>query len=294
MQLLAALDEIQAACRAAASTGTLGLIPTMGALHEGHLSLVRRACDECDQVAVSIFVNPLQFGEAIDLERYHRPLDADAAMLAEAGAHIVAVLQEQEMYPPGFSTMITMGPEMTMSLEGAARPGHFDGVLTVVAKLFGIANPTRAYFGRKDYQQAVVVRRLIRDLNLPIELVVCDILRDDDGMAMSSRNAFLSPTGRQRGLSLVAALSAAERLFAAGETSVAALEGAMQAVLEAGLGRSPDYANIVDPDDLSSSPTARPGDVAVVAGPVAGPEGDVRLLDNHVLGTAPPGPAPAP
>ncbi len=300
MQLLASLDEIKAACRSAASTGTLGLVPTMGALHEGHLSLVRRACEECDQVAVSIFVNPLQFGEAIDFERYHRPLDADAAMLADAGAHIVAALQEQEMYPPGYITKVTMGPELTRSLEGAARPGHFDGVLTVVAKLFGIANPTRAYFGRKDFQQAVVVRRLIRDLDLPIELVVCDILRDDDGMAMSSRNAFLSPSGRQRGLSLVAALSAVEQLFAAGETSVPALEEAMQTVLRAGLGCSPDYANIVDPDDMSSPPKARLGDVAVVAGPVAGPEGDVRLLDNHVLGSAllgspsPPGSAARP
>lgn len=280
MQILHDLDEIKTACRGAARRGTLGLVPTMGALHEGHLSLVRRACDECEQVAVSVFVNPLQFGDAADLQRYPRRLDDDAALLATAGAHIVAALQEQQMYPPGFSTRITQGPELTTSLEGAARPGHFEGVLTVVAKLFAIAGPCRAYFGRKDFQQTVVVQRLISDLDLPVELVVCDIRRDDDGLALSSRNAFLSAADRRRGLSLIAALSVAQQLFSAGETSGPALEAAMTTLLRDALGHDPDYAGIVDARDLSRRPTARVGDVAVVAGRV----GAVRLLDNHVLG----------
>jgi pantoate--beta-alanine ligase len=282
MLVLRALDEIKHACRTAAESGRLGLVPTMGALHAGHLSLVRRARAECEQVAVSIFVNPLQFGDPTDLQRYPRVLDQDAALLSKAGADIVAALQQEQMYPAGFATRVTQSSELTEALEGSVRPDHFEGVLTVVAKLFGIAGPCRAYFGRKDFQQTVVVRRMIADLDLPVELVVCDILRDQDGMALSSRNVFLSADDRQRGLSLVRALARAEQLFSAGERSGPAIEAAMQALLTDGLGRAPDYAALVDPDDMSRRDVARPGDVAVVAGRA----GDVRLLDNHVLGTA--------
>ncbi|MFT7462414.1 MAG: pantoate--beta-alanine ligase [Pseudohongiellaceae bacterium] len=280
MKILRELSAIKAACRDAGRHGRLGLVPTMGALHEGHLSLVRRACDECDQVAVSVFVNPLQFGDRQDLERYPRQLEEDAALLADAGAHIVAALQEHEMYPAGFSTTVTQGSQLTRSLEGAARPGHFDGVLTVVAKLFSIAGPCTAYFGQKDFQQTVVVRRLIDDLDLPVHFTVCDIRRDHDGLALSSRNAFLSADDRRRGLSLVTALRAAEQLFDQGETSREVLEGAMHKILCEALGQAPDYAAIVDPLDLSQRPTVKRGDVAVLAGQV----GPVRLLDNHVLG----------
>lgn len=281
MQVLASLDEIKTACRNAGGCGQLGLVPTMGALHEGHLSLVRRARTECDQVVVSIFVNPLQFGESADLQRYPRQLDQDAALLSEAGTDIVAALQQEEMYPPDFATRISQAPELTETLEGEARPGHFEGVLTVVAKLFAIAGPCRSYFGHKDFQQTVVVRRMIEDLDLPVDLVVCNTLRDHDGMAMSSRNVFLSAEHRQRGLSLVRSLARAEQLFSAGESSGAAIEAAMQALLTDGLGHAPDYAALVDPGNMSRRDVARAGDVAVVAGRV----GDIRLLDNHVLGS---------
>jgi pantoate--beta-alanine ligase len=251
----------------------------MGALHAGHLALVSRARAENDTVVVTLFVNPLQFDEAADFSRYPRTEAADAALLAGAGCDMALILRQDEMYPPGFATRIDQ-PSLTGVLEGAARPGHFAGVLTVVAKLFAITQPTRAYFGRKDFQQTVLVRRLVADLNLPLQVVVCDTLRDRDGLALSSRNVFLSPADRARGLSLVVALAAAEAAFEDGQRDGAALEAVLQSVLCAGLGGPPDYAAVVDPDDLSPRAIARPGDVAVVAARV----GPVRLIDNHVLG----------
>ena len=267
------------ACRAAAGRGTLGLVPTMGALHAGHAALVRRARAENDAVAVSIFVNPLQFDDQADLQRYPRTEAQDARLLEQAGCDLLLLLPRDGMYPPGFATRIDQ-PALTGLLEGAQRPGHFAGVLTVVAKLFALAQPTRAYFGRKDFQQSVLVRRMVRDLNLPVDVVTCETVRDADGLALSSRNVFLSPADRERGLSLVRALAAVEAAFEAGQRDGAALAALMQATLRAGLGAPPDYATIVDPDDLSPRPTARAGDVAVVAARV----GPVRLIDNHVLG----------
>jgi pantoate--beta-alanine ligase len=279
VRILRGVAESQQACRAAARVGSLGCVPTMGALHAGHLSLVARARAENDSVVVTLFVNPLQFDEAADFRRYPRTEEVDAALLEGAGCDLLLVLRQDEMYPAGFATRLDQ-PALSGVLEGAARPGHFSGVLTVVAKLFAITSPTRAYFGRKDFQQTVLVRRLVADLNLPLAVVVCDTLRDRDGLALSSRNVFLSPADRTRGLSLVAALAAAEAAFESGERDGAALVSTMQSVLSAGLAGPPDYAAVVDPDDLSPRAVARPGDVAVVAAHV----GPVRLIDNHVLG----------
>jgi pantoate--beta-alanine ligase len=283
VRTLTRLAEARAACHAAGRAGRLGFVPTMGALHAGHAALVRRARAENDTVAVSIFVNPLQFDEAQDYARYPRTLERDAALLAEAGADLVLSLHADEMYPPGFATQVTQAAGLTTVLEGAARPGHFAGVLTVVAKLFGIAGPCRAYFGRKDYQQTVVVARLVADLHLPVELVVCDTVREPDGLALSSRNAFLQPADRARGLSLVAALAAAEAAFERGERDGEALAAVLRATLAAGGVPSPDYAVVADPHDLlprGGAAPARAGDVALLAARV----GAVRLIDNHLLG----------
>jgi len=283
VRTLRSVAEARAACAAAARAGTLGFVPTMGALHAGHLALVRRARAENASVAVSIFVNPLQFDDAGDLARYPRTEEADAALLAEAGCDLLLLLPKEGMYPPGFATRIDQ-PALTGVLEGAVRPGHFAGVLTVVAKLLALAQPTAAYFGRKDFQQTVLVRRLVADLDLPARIVVCETVRDADGLALSSRNVFLSPPDRARGLSLVAALMAAEAAFEQGQRDGAALESVLRSAL-AGTGApagsvQADYAAIVDPDDLTRRATARAGDVAVVAARV----GPVRLIDNHVLG----------
>ncbi len=280
MKTLRQPDAIRAACRAAAATGRLGFVPTMGALHEGHLSLVRRARAECDTVAVSIFVNPLQFGPQEDLDAYPRPEAQDAELLRGARADLLLLLREADMYPAGFATAIRQDGS-TALYEGHARPGHFEGVLTVVAKLLNLVAPARAYFGRKDYQQTVVVRRMVTDLDMPTEIVVCDTVRDADGLALSSRNAYLSADERRAGLSLVAALARAEELFEQGERSGPRLAAELRRVLTEGVGREPDYAAVVAPDDLAARDVVQAGDVALVAAPV----GPARLLDNHVLGT---------
>jgi len=279
MRVLKRLAEAREACHALGRAGALGFVPTMGALHEGHLSLVRRARAENDAVAVTIFVNPLQFGPGEDFDRYPRQEDADARLLQGAGADLLLLLQRDEMYPPGFATTVSQ-PALASVLEGAVRPGHFDGVLTVVTKLLGIAGPCRCYLGRKDYQQTVLVRRLVADLELPAEVIVCDTVREPDGLAMSSRNVFLKAEDRRAALSLVHALAACERRFEAGERDAAALRQALRDVLRAELPGEPDYVHIGDPDDLSAVAAARPGDVALLAARV----GRTRLIDNHVLG----------
>ena len=195
--------------------GTLGFVPTMGALHAGHASLLRAARAGNDSVAASIFVNPTQFGPTEDFAKYPRTWEADCALLAEAGVDLLFAPEPAEMYPKGFSTVIDVGPVATR-LDGASRPGHFAGVATVVAKLFGIAEPDRAYFGQKDAAQVAVLRQMVRDLSLPVELLVCPTVREADGLALSSRNRYLSPAERAEALALSRALDAAERGFAAG------------------------------------------------------------------------------
>ena len=279
MRLLSDREAAVAACREAAAAGDLGFVPTMGALHEGHLALVRRARTENARVAVSIFVNPLQFDDPSDLERYPRQPEQDAALLAGAGADLALLLAAGEMYPPGFATRVVLDERLTGPFEGALRPGHFTGVATVVTKLLHLVAPRRAYFGRKDFQQCAVVRRLVADLDLPVEVVTCDTVRDRDGLALSSRNALLAPDERRRALGLVAGLAAAELVFDAGERDPDVLGGAARAVVQRQLGAPPDYLAIVD-DELRPVPVARAGDALLLAARV----GRVRLIDNHLLG----------
>jgi len=280
VRVLNRIAEAVLAAAGAHDKGSLGFVPTMGALHEGHLSLVRQAAAANDSVAVSIFVNPLQFGAHEDLGQYPRTPEADATLLAGAGADMVFMLSADEMYPDGFATRVVQDEALTTVYEGAARPDHFDGVLTVVAKLFGIVGPCRAYFGRKDYQQTVVVRRMVADLNLPVNVIVGETVRDADGLALSSRNAYLDEAERAQGLALVAALTEAETRFEAGERNGAVLGQVMRSILLDRIGAEPDYAVVVDPDSLAPRGPVEAGDVALVASPV----GPTRLIDNHVLG----------
>lgn len=278
MHVVTTLEELRAA--RAALTGALGLVPTMGYLHAGHLALVQRARAECAHVAVSIFVNPTQFGPAEDLSRYPRDLPRDLALLAEAGADLVWTPTPEVMYPPGFQTWVTVD-EVTKPLEGKARPTHFRGVSTVVAKLFNAFTPQRAYFGQKDAQQVVVIKRMVRDLNFPLEVVVCPTVREPDGLALSSRNAYLNPEERQAATVLHRALHAAQAAFEAGERDGEAL----RAIMSSTLAREPlareEYVSVADPDTLAELPTLT--DRALLS--LAVRLGKTRLIDNLVLST---------
>jgi pantoate--beta-alanine ligase len=262
----------------------IGLVPTMGALHDGHLSLVARARADCDVVVVSLFVNPAQFNERGDLDRYPRDEARDRALAAEAGADLLFAPAVEEVYPDGFATTVeVLG--VTERLEGRARgPEHFRGVTTVVAKLLCMALPDVAYFGQKDAQQVVVIRRLVADLNLPVAIEALPTVREPDGLALSSRNALLSPSERERALSLSAGLRAAERIAADGERDAAALLAAVAAEL-ARSGVEPEYVALVDADTLE--PLARLDASALLV--LAARVGDVRLIDNVVLTAAPAG-----
>jgi pantoate--beta-alanine ligase len=258
---------------------TVGFVPTMGALHAGHLSLVDAALDECDVVAASIFVNPTQFGAGEDYGRYPRPIERDLEQLEARGCRLAFVPEAREMYPPGFDTSIDVG-DVARPWEGAARPGHFQGVATVVHKLFQLVPADRAYFGQKDYQQSLVVRRMIEDLNLPIELRVCPIVREADGMALSSRNAYLGADERRRGLALWQSLSAAAALYAAGERNVATLRGRMHQIVAAAGGVELEYIAFLR--DGSVDEVSRVDGPTVVA--IAARVGATRLIDNLRLG----------
>jgi pantoate--beta-alanine ligase len=249
----------------------------MGYLHEGHLSLVRRAREECDHVVVSIFVNPTQFGPKEDLSKYPRDLDRDLSLLASLGVDLVWIPTAEIMYPQGYQTWVEV-ERITGPLEGGMRPGHFKGVTTVVAKLFNGVQPYKAYFGQKDAQQAAVIRQMTRDLNFPIEIVVCPIVREPDGLAMSSRNTNLDPQARRDALAISRWLAAVRARFAAGERDADALLADAAAALAPG---RVDYASLVDADDLQPVATVtRPALVAVAAF-----FGGVRLIDNTVLST---------
>lgn len=257
-----------------ASGARVGVVPTMGALHEGHLSLARQARAECDRVVVTIFVNPKQFNNAQDLEKYPRTEDADAALLAGVPVDAIFAPLPDEVYPPGFSTTVSVAG-VAEPLEGAMRPGHFDGVATVVTKLFGMTRADRAYFGQKDWQQLQVVQRLVADLNLPVEIVACETLREADGLAMSSRNARLSAKARAVAPALLAAMQQAAQSIRAGHAPEQALDAARQQVLAAGFERV-EYIELRDPQSLlpADDPT-RP--LRMLA--AAWLDG-VRLIDN--------------
>lgn len=271
-------------CRAARGRhARLGFVPTMGYLHEGHLSLVRRAKAECGAAAVSIFVNPTQFGSNEDFARYPRDPERDLALLREAGADWVFLPEVETMYPPGATTAIDVGG-VTGMLEGAVRPGHFRGVATVVAKLFNIVQPSRAYFGQKDAQQCVVIRRMVRDLDMSLDVVVCPTVRETDGLAMSSRNAYLKPAERQAATVLYRALCAAEARYADGERGAAALRETVRAVLATAPHDAVDYVSVADPETLAE--LDRVGPLGALLS-LAVRFGGTRLIDNIALAGGP-------
>jgi pantoate--beta-alanine ligase len=275
MQILTTVRAMQQACRDLRRTSTLGLVPTMGALHDGHLSLVRRALAECDAAAATIFVNPTQFAPGEDYETYPRTFEEDCAKLKAAGTTLLFAPAPEEMYPSGATTFVEV-PGVGDRLDGASRPGHFRGVATVVAKLFHITGPDRAYFGQKDAAQIAVLRAMVRDLNFPVRLVACPIVREKDGLAMSSRNRNLSPQNRQRALVLHRALQAACELVEAGETNADALRSTLLETLASEEGVRLDYAAVVDPSTLLPVEDTAKGALIAVAAWV----GSTRLIDN--------------
>jgi pantoate--beta-alanine ligase len=279
MKTLRTVAELRATLAPArGAQRSIGLVPTMGALHEGHLSLIRRAREQCELVVVSLFVNPAQFNQATDLERYPRQEQQDAIMASTAGADVLFAPSPDEVYPAGFATAVEVFG-LTAPLEGAARGAeHFRGVTTVVAKLLNMVAPDVAYFGQKDAQQVLVIRRMARDLNLPARIEVCPTVREPDGLAMSSRNALLSAGEREQARALPAALQAANELFASGERSPRALLDAAHAVLER-FGVSVEYLALVDADTLE--PVERLQRPALLA--LAAHVGATRLIDNAIF-----------
>ena len=281
MNLCSTILEARAACRdARAGRKRLGLVPTMGALHEGHLSLVRAARAQCDAVAVSIFVNPTQFGPTEDLSKYPRQFDRDRGLLEKEGVEILFAPSVEEIYPEGCVTWVVV-EGLSEKLDGRSRPGHFRGVTTVVSKLLHILEPEAAFFGQKDAAQLAVIRRMVRDLNFSVEIVACPIVREPDGLAMSSRNAYLNREERVRALVLQRSLQRAEREFQAGERVAARLISAAKEVLAGEPRVELDYFEIVDPDTLD--PIEHISQKTLVA--VAAYVGSTRLIDNTVLGS---------
>jgi pantoate--beta-alanine ligase len=282
MRTVRTVDELRSALAPARRAGlTIGLVPTMGALHDGHLSLVAHARERCAVVVVSLFVNPAQFNERADLERYPRDECRDAELAAAAGADVLFAPSVEEVYPRAFATSVeVLG--VTERLEGAARGSeHFRGVATVVAKLLCMAMPDVAYFGQKDAQQVLVIRRLAQDLNLPIAIEACPTVREPDGLALSSRNALLSAEERARAVALPSALRAARALAATGERSTAALLDAARAAMRP-FDVEPEYLALVEPETLEPVATLTGETLLALAARV----GDVRLIDNVTLSPA--------
>ncbi|MEJ2217228.1 MAG: pantoate--beta-alanine ligase [Gemmatimonadota bacterium] len=256
----------------------IALVPTMGFLHEGHLSLVDRARQRADRVVLSIFVNPLQFAPDEDFERYPRDLERDAALAEARGADLIFAPPTDEVYGDAEPEIQVVPGRMADRLCGAFRPGHFQGVLTVVAKLFNIVQPAVAVFGRKDFQQAVLIQRMVRDLDIPVDIDVAPIVREEDGLAMSSRNAYLGPDDRERATGLYLGLDAARNAFQAGQRDAAALRERVVAALTA-RNVEPQYVELVDPATLDAVQRADTGHVLAVAAFV----GRTRLIDNMVM-----------
>ena len=257
--------------------GTVGLVPTMGYLHEGHLSLIRRARDECDSVVVSIFVNPTQFGPQEDLTRYPRDLEQDMSLI-EPYTDLLWTPTAEIMYPPGYQTWVQV-EEMTRPLEGAMRPGHFRGVTTIVAKLFNGVQPDKAYFGQKDAQQAVVIHQMVRDLNFPIEIVVCPIVREPDGLAMSSRNVYLNSEQRKAATVLSRSLRQAEEAYKNGERNAGMLRQVMKDVLASEPLANMQYVSCADYETLEELEIVERKALLSMAVFI----GKTRLIDNFVL-----------
>lgn len=269
----------QAVATARVSGCTIGCVPTMGALHAGHVSLIEEARKRTDFVVVTIFVNPSQFAPHEDLAKYPRPLERDLQLCRDAGASLVYVPEVPSLYPPGFQSWVTVD-DLSKPLEGTFRATHFRGVTTIVLKLFNIVQPDVACFGAKDYQQQTIIRRMVKDLDLPVEIVICPTIREADGLAMSSRNVYLSKSERATALTLSKSLALAQEQLDAGQRDVAAISAAMRSMLEA----QPiqvDYVVIADPDSLETLTAAQPRMVALIAARV----GATRLIDNRELRT---------
>lgn len=261
---------------------SIGLVPTMGALHAGHLSLVEASRRECDFTVVTVFVNPIQFGPHEDFQKYPRTLESDVAQLAPLGVDLVFAPPVEEVYRPGHATYLEMAG-VTEPLEGRSRPGHFRGVATVVLKLFNMTTPDVAFFGQKDYQQSLTIRRLVEDLDLNVRIRVCPIVREPDGLALSSRNVYLSSEGRRQALALVRSLALACDLFASGERGAATIVARMRESLAATAGVQVEYATLADANTLDEVQQVDDRTVALVAARV----GNVRLIDNCFLGERP-------
>ncbi len=279
MKLIHSIAEMHTLCRAAHLRGArLGLVPTLGALHEGHLSLVKAAHQKSDMVAASIFVNPTQFGPNEDFAKYPRTLEDDCALLEREGVELVFTPSVEEMYPEGAVTWVVVDG-LSDRLCGKSRPGHFRGVTTVVAKLFHIVEPDVAFFGQKDAAQVAIIKRMVRDLNMPVAIEVCPIVREPDGLAISSRNAYLSPQERKSALILNRSLVRAQKLFDAGERDSAKLIAAARQVFSADPDVRLDYIEVADPETLEPETTVTKRTLVAVAAFV----GQTRLIDNVVL-----------
>jgi pantoate--beta-alanine ligase len=278
MRTVRTVAELRAALAPRRANGEIGLVPTMGFFHEGHLSLMRAARADCTTVVVSLFVNPAQFGENEDLSAYPRDEARDAALAAELGVDLLFAPPVDEVYPAGFDTTVEVGG-ITGVLCGAARPGHFAGVTTVVTKLFNMVQPDAAYFGQKDAQQAAVIRKLVTDLDMPVRIEVLPTVREPDGLALSSRNAYLSDADRDRALALNRALAAADATVAEGRRDAASVLAAARRELES-RGVEPEYLELRSADDLS--PAQRVNGRTLLA--VAARVGRARLIDNTILG----------
>ena len=279
MRSIAAIVEMKAATRTARAKGQkIGFVPTMGALHEGHLSLVRRAKGLADVVVISIFVNPTQFGAGEDFDRYPRDLPHDAALAAEAGVDILFTPDMKEIYPPAFCSSVTV-EGISKRFEGAARPGHFTGMSTIVLKLFHIVSPDVAVFGQKDAQQTAIIKRMAQDFHLDVEVVVATTVREKDGLALSSRNVYLSPAERQAALVLSSTLKKLEERVAGGDLDARGMAAQLREEVQGSPLASLEYADVVSPDDFHPIQTVVPGALAIVAARF----GATRLIDNVVL-----------
>ncbi|MGC8784922.1 MAG: pantoate--beta-alanine ligase [Armatimonadota bacterium] len=279
MQVAKTVREVRAWMKLARADGkTVGFVPTMGYFHEGHLNLMRRAKAECDLCVVSLFVNPTQFGPSEDFQRYPRDFARDAAMAESVGVDLLFAPEVEEMYPQGYQTYVDV-LEVTRRLEGAARPGHFRGVATVCTKLFNIVQADRAYFGKKDYQQLKVIQRMVHDLNIPIEIVPCETVREPDGLAMSSRNVYLKPDERRAASVLYRALCAGRDAILAGERDGKKVKKLVEKVIATEPLVKPEYVDVADAESLEPLTTLK-GEVLIS---LAAHVGVARLIDNITI-----------
>ena len=276
MELIKHLSEMRNYIRRIEKEKSIGFVPTMGYLHEGHLSLIKRARQDCDEVVVSIFVNPTQFGAGEDYHLYPRDLSRDIKLCKQEGLDVVFVPSREEMYPDGYSTFVKVEGELSSTLEGSSRPGHFQGVCTILTKLFNIISPDFSYFGQKDYQQVLVVKRLVRDLNLRTQIVVLPTVREKDGLAVSSRNSYLNKEERYAATVLYESLEKAKQLIMEGNRDPALVASKMKDLIKAKSLAEIDYVAVVDPETLQK--VERIGKEVLVA--VAVKIGEIRLIDN--------------